>query len=587
MGQIRVLPLELINQIAAGEVIERPSSVVKELVENAIDAGAAGISVEMQGTGLELIRVSDDGAGMAEHELELALQRHATSKIRTTEDLFAIRTLGFRGEALPSIASVSRTAISSRQHGSPFGHCLRMEALGIISRSKKGMPPGTIVEVSDLFFNTPARRKFLKTTATEQRNVIDVLNRYALAYPGIRFGLVVNNRQTMSLPAQPGPMERASSVLGNTKMNSLTPFRREFPGITVHGLAALPAEARQNRSGIYVFVNNRSVKDVLLGSAVMEGYSGLLMKGRYPVVVLFVELDPTEVDVNVHPAKAEVRFSHASAVFAMVAQTLKETLSPAGKPCTDPGSAGVMPRELLFRSSAPAPLEAQEKRSVAYGHRALQRMQSLSLFDGGSAHENWAMSYAGLNIIGTLHSTYILLSDETSLYILDQHAAHERITFERLMALHHSGTLSTQLLMDPLVMELSMQEFNAYEEAAQQITSIGIDCEPFGGTSIAIRAVPEALSASDIKVCIYGLIHSIMEGELHTSRPQADCFRDMIASIACHASVRSGKTLTLPEAAALLKDLDEAGSPTTCPHGRPLFKKIPQEEIERWMGRRT
>jgi len=587
MTRIKILSQELINQIAAGEVIERPASVVKELVENAIDAGAKSISVEMDGNGLELIRVSDDGIGMGEEELELAIKRHATSKISTADDLFAIRTLGFRGEALPSILSVSRSVISTRRHSSPYGYSVDMEAGSITRRTKKGIPGGTIVEVADLFFNTPARRKFLKTAATEQRNVIDVVSRYALAYPLIRFVLEINNRAVLSLPAQPSLQDRASSVLGTRQAESLIPFRKELPGITIHGLMAMPNETRQNRSGIHGYVNNRSVRDVLLSSAVIEGYSGMLMKGRYPIAVLFVEVDPAEVDVNVHPAKAEVRFMHASAVFGIVAKTMKETLSPGRINQADIPGVATPPLPHHNDNTGHTSLEVREGMPAVYGPKAPARMEEGRLFDDRCLPGRVAFTYADKAIIGMLHATYILLQDDSAMYILDQHAAHERITYERLLGLHSQGPLSAQLLLNPLIMELSLQEFNAFEEVSGQIRAIGIDCEPFGGNTISIRSVPDPLSEADIKAAVYGIIHALMDGELGAGKPGNDRFRDLIATISCHASVRAGKTLTLPEAARLLKELDNTGSPLTCPHGRPLFKKITREEIERWIGRRA
>ncbi len=587
MTQIKILPQDLVNQIAAGEVIERPASVVKELVENAIDAGAKKISVEMEGNGLELIRVSDDGSGMGEEELELAIMRHATSKISTVDDLFAIRTLGFRGEALPSILSVSRSVISSRKHQSPYGYSIDMEPGSITRRTKKGIPPGTIVEVADLFFNTPARRKFLKTTATEQRNVIDVVTRYALANPYVRFTLQVNNRTVLSLPAQSNLQDRASNVLGTKQSASLVPFMRELPGITIHGLMATPNETRQNRSGIHAFVNNRSVRDVLLSSAVIEGYSGMLMKGRYPITILFVEVDPAEVDVNVHPAKAEVRFKHASAVFGIVAKTLKETLVPSRMANEDSTGITLSPLPQYNDKTGYTSFEIHEGMSVVYGTKALDRAKADSLFSNPPLPERIAFTYSDKAIIGMLHATYVLLQDDSAMYILDQHAAHERITYERLMALHSKGPLSTQLLLNPIILELSPQEFNAFEEVSGQIRAIGIDCEPFGGNTISIRAVPLPLGEADITRAVYGIIHASMDGELPVHSHGNDRFNSMIATIACHASVRAGKKLALSEAAKLLGELDNIGSPLTCPHGRPLFKKITREEIERWIGRRA
>jgi DNA mismatch repair protein MutL len=582
MGQIKVLPQELINQIAAGEVIERPASVVKELMENSLDSAALRIDVEMNGSGLELIRVSDDGAGMSGEELELAIQRHATSKIATVDDLFAIRTLGFRGEALPSILSVSRTIISTRSASSPQGCTLSIEAGEVLKRGKKGMPQGTIVEVADLFFNTPARKKFLKTSATEQRHVMDVISRYALACPQVRFSLRINGRHLLSFTATSDLMDRATSVFGTMQAKDLIPLRQEKPGITVHGIIAPPSETRSNRSGIYTFVNGRSVREALLGAAVIEGYSGMLMKGRYPVAVVFIEIDPTEVDVNVHPSKAEVRFRHAGAVFGIIASSIGGALMPSS--VQKEYSFGIAmarkdaPRDDIKGGQCEEPKATWQSRGV--------QGQDGSLFDKGPSPQPATGFYSSKAVIGMLHNTYVLLQDISSLYILDQHAAHERVTFERLKAIHTSGTPKTQLLLSPIILELSRSEYSVFEEVAGHISEIGIEAEPFGGTTIAVRAVPHLLAGSDISLVIRDLIHDVLDGAIFVKKDGSEHLKELMATVACHASVRAGKALNLAEASALLRELDEVGSPLTCPHGRPLFKKIDREEIERWIGRR-
>jgi DNA mismatch repair protein MutL len=595
MNHIHILPSDLVNQIAAGEVIERPSSVVKELLENAIDAGAGVVSIEVNGSGCELIRVRDDGSGMAGHELDLAIQRHATSKISCPDDLFAIQTLGFRGEALPSILSVSRTVIATRQAGTEHGHCLAVEGSNVVNRSLKGMPPGTAIEVSDLFYNTPARRKFLKTPATEQRNVIEVVSRYSLAYPALRITLDIDGRTVLDLPPHLNLGDRAAAVLGTKFSGRMTPFRRELPGITIHGLAASPGESRQNRTGMYAFVNSRSVKDAMLGAAVIEGYSGMLMKGRYPVALLFVDIDPAEVDVNVHPSKAEVRFRNPGAVFGIVASAVRQALKPGSDPAAEALGADQPSGKTLpgfhFGAGAvdrpPGSLEAHEGMPVAYGPRATARMQEGMLFDDGLSPIGAGFSYAGLAVIGVLHATYILFQDDSSLYILDQHAAHERITFERLRRLHLSSTKAGQALLNPMILELNAREFSSFEEAADTIRQIGIECEPFGGTAIAVRSVPQPLADRDVREAVFGLIHAIMAGEVRGTKDDSGLVEEMLATVACHASVRAGKTLNMQEARHLLEELAEEGSPLTCPHGRPLFRRIAIQEIERWLGRRT
>ena len=594
MGHIKVLPQELINQIAAGEVIERPASVVKELVENALDAGARSIDVEMNGSGLELIRVSDDGAGMTGEELDLAILRHATSKIGTIDDLFSIRTLGFRGEALPSILSVSRASLSTRKSSSEYGHSIVTEAGEVHRRGKKGMPKGTIVEVADLFFNTPARKKFLKTTATEQRHVMDVIARCALACPKVKLSLQIDGRYLLSFSSAFDMKDRAASVLGRMQAKDLLEMRRERPGITVHGLIAPPSESRSNRGGIYTFVNGRPVKDALLVAAVIEGYSGSLMKGRYPQAVVFIDIDPTEVDVNVHPAKAEVRFRHTSAVFGLIASCIGNVLNPQGEHRGD--NSGIASSFPAFRNdgeyargipaSVPIAPTVREGVSPAYGGKTPPRLEAGRLFDSGPSLHTAPGFYASKALIGMLHSTYILLQDASGLFILDQHAAHERVTFERLKRVHASRSQNEQLLLTPMILELSSQEYSAFGEIAPRIREIGIEAEPFGGTSIAVRTVPGLLAASDIPGLIRDLLHDVLEGVLQGKKEGSEHLEDLMAGVACHASVRAGKELTRAEAEALLRDLDEVGGPLTCPHGRPLFKKIDTEEIERWMGRR-
>jgi DNA mismatch repair protein MutL len=580
MPNIKVLPQELVNQIAAGEVIERPASVVKELVENSLDAGAGSIHVEMNGSGLELIRVSDNGAGMTEDELDLAILRHATSKISTVDDLFSIKTLGFRGEALPSILSVSKACIASRKAGAVHGTSLEIEAGLVLRRMKKGIPQGTTIEVADLFFNTPARRKFMKTAATEQRHVMDVLSRYALACPGIRFSLQINGRFLMSFAGAADLKERTAAVLGNVQAGGLIPFHQDRPGITLRGLVAPLSETRSNRSGIYTFVNGRSVKDSLMATAILDGCSGRLMKGRYPVAVVFVDIDPADVDVNVHPAKAEVRFRHPSAVFGLIAATVGNAFSPTP------------PRYIHARNFPGAevchgiPLSpyASEDPGQTDGSRKSPQEYSLFAVDPLSLHSEGF--YSSKSVIGILHSTYLLLQDEQSLFILDQHAAHERVTFERLKASYGSENTGSQLLLTPVVVELTRQEYSVFEEISDDFRKLGIDCEPFGENAVSVRSLPPMLNNREIKTFIRDVLAEQSDLLLKSKKSEGNNREQLMASMACHASVRAGKQLSVSEAGALLKDLDSVGSPQTCPHGRPIFKKIDRDEIERWIGRR-
>lgn len=605
MSAVRVLDQELINQIAAGEVIERPASVVKELLENALDAGAANISVEAEGSGLDLIRVADDGAGMTSEELELAILRHATSKIATTEDLFSISTLGFRGEALPSILSVSRSRIATRKVDSSAGRHLSLEAGEIRERGMKGMPNGTVVEVADLFFNTPARRKFLKAAATEQRHIVDVVSRYALAYPSVRFTLTMGGRTLLNLRQGSRLEERVREVWGKDASAVLFPLDEERGPVRIRGILGSPEVTRPNRSAIYTYVNGRSVTDGTLRAAVMEGYSGLVMKGRCPLAVLFIEVDAGEVDVNVHPAKAEVRFRNSSAMFGAVVNAIRRAMAGhaengkhrtddlaasaplnisstgasananpyAGEPISAPGLHVDEPRAPYSQPPAAPPLPQKP---------SLVRDLQPGLMQAGMFHEAKGISYSGTSIVGVFQSTYILLEDDSSLYILDQHAAHERVTYERLRKTSAGARPPVQDLLTPLVIELNPLEFSAFEEIEQELMAIGIEAEVFGNGAVAVRSVPAFLDASDIGGVILDLLSAAVDGDLR----KKEHFDDMLVRIACHGSVRAGKRLQPAEIAGLLKDLDEAGSPLTCPHGRPLFKKIGRDEIERWIGRR-
>lgn len=555
MSRIRLLSADLANQIAAGEVIERPASVVKELIENALDAAAGGITIEIEEAGLGLIRVVDDGAGMDQDDLALAVQRHATSKIGTTADLFAIRTLGFRGEALPSIVAVSRTTIATKTAAAPHGWFITVEGGATVATGKRAMNTGTIIEVRDLFFNTPARRKFLKTPATEQKNIVDIVTRYAVAYPAVSFSLTSGGRQLMRLTRDMNPLDRSGIVLGADFQAGMRPFSRTGAGVSVHGQAAPPRISRPVRSGILCFVNHRAVRDATLAAAVIEGYRGQLMRNKYPMAVLFVDIDPAEVDVNVHPAKAEVRFRDPSRIFGLIVAAIREALmvpvrsTPHAAPCQH----GPVPEPVVV----PPPVKTAP---------AIQD----AIFPAPMGF------YTGKTVIGTLRSTYILLQDADALYILDQHAAHERVLYEGLRKNHIPGR--SQALLTPLIVDLSAVEYAAFEDVAPVLNALGIDCAPFGDATIAIRAVPPALSAGRIKDIILAV--------LHAAHGTADFRAEVLATIACHQSLRAGEEITPAEIAALLRALDAAGAPQTCPHGRPLYKQIPFAEIEKWIGRR-
>ena len=560
MGRIRQLSKDLIDRIAAGEVIERPASVVKELIENAIDANATSITITIEEAGIGLIGIVDNGCGMDVADLSLAVTRHATSKLRNPEDLFAIDTLGFRGEALPSIAAVSRMMIASRTMDAPHGYHLGMEGGEVVEQGKHAMAEGTIVEIRDLFFNTPARKKFLKTTATEQKNILDIITRYALVRADISFRVSIDGRAVMQLSSGQDLIQRLGILIGADFKANMRAFARSDTGICVHGRLAPPENNRAVRSGILCYVNNRAVRDTTLSAAVIEGYRGLLMRNRYPVAVLFADIDPAEVDVNVHPAKAEVRFQNPGRVFGMIAAAIREALQQPRTPL--PSRAQTVASGVSWRA-LPQPDQPT--------NRSVQCIQTEYIPRASGF-------YAGLTIIGTLKDTYILLEDANALYILDQHAAHERILYEELRDSHNLDHV--QMLLHPLIIDVTPGEYAVFEDAAVILASLGIDCEPFGTGSIAVRSVPQPLSGADIQDLISSVLHDIDTGA------KADFREEILASLACHKSLRSGRRLTVSEITALLERLDKAGAPRTCPHGRPIFKEIGMEEISRWIGRR-
>lgn len=560
MGSILQLSKDLIDRIAAGEVIERPASVVKELMENAIDAQASSITIAIEEAGIGLISIVDNGCGMDEADLALAVKRHATSKLKRPEDLFSIQTLGFRGEALPSIAAVSRMTIAARTTELPHGCYLTLEGGEVFEQGKRAMAEGTILEIRDLFFNTPARKKFLKTTATEQKNILDIITRYALVYADISFKVSMDGRTVMQLASGMDLTERLGILLGADFKSKMLSFARKETGISVHGRIAPPEINRAVRSGILCYVNNRAVRDATLSAAVGEGFRGLLMRNRYPVAVLFADVDPAEVDVNVHPAKAEVRFQNPGRVFGLIAAAIREALRQPQAPLSYRSTT-------LSSSASRYPMPTQGRPAI----KAVQCVQA----DYATLSNGF---YAGLSIIGTLKDTYILLEDANSLYILDQHAAHERIVYEQLKNGHNLDR--AQMLLHPLILDVSPGEYAVFEDIAATLAVLGIDCESFGTGSIAVRSVPQALSRADIQDLIWTMLHDI------NVKDPTDPREEILASMACHKSLRSGRRLTPSEITALLEQLDQAGSPRTCPHGRPIFKEITLEEIARWIGRR-
>lgn len=579
MNMIRILPEKVALQIAAGEVIERPASVVRELIDNSIDAGAQKVFVTVSAGGKNLVRVVDDGAGMERDDLLLCLERHATSKISSVPDLFSIRTLGFRGEALPSIAAVSKMEILSKRPEALIGQRLKVVGGKIKSLEETGAPRGTTVEVADLFYNTPARKKFLRTPGTETDHVIDVVTRIALPFLSIDFRLEEDDKTLMNLPASSNEINRLSVLFGHEVAGSMMNSDFHEEDLRIRCYVASPDFSRARGDRILVYVNSRNVRDRLLTHAVMEGYGQRLMKGRYPQAVLFLDMDPASVDVNVHPTKQEVRFREFrrvhDALQGVINKALGEKLyhlADSRKKPENPQVQGVTPR---FAMADPAPEYGWERSShdapVPEGPFVrVPDLRAVQLFGDR------------LEVIGQLKNTYILCETEDGLLMVDQHAAHERVVYERLRRAAMERRTETQPFLIPPSLELSPKELRVLTRHLDQLKKLGIEIEPFGGSTVLIRSVPVVMVHADWMAFLKDLSPTL-EKDFGVSG--FETLDGMISVMACHGAIRAGARLSLDEMRHLLRDLNAAEIPSHCPHGRPLFKQFSYYEIEKMFKR--
>ncbi len=607
MGRIRILPEVLSNKIAAGEVVERPASVVKELVENAIDAGAERIAVEVENGGRRLIRVADNGSGMSRDDALLAIERYATSKIRRDEDLFAIKTLGFRGEALPSIASVSRFVLATRRPGDDAGTEIRIAGGKIESVREAGIPPGTMITVRDLFFNTPARRKFMKTVATEMGHIGDGLAGQALGHPRIHFELRHNERLLRRWPRADDAGERVAAVLGSGLRRDLLPMALETAAATISGWVAAPRVNRRTSQGVHIFVNGRHVRDRTVLHAVLQGYRERLMKGQYPVVVCRLAVPVDEVDVNVHPAKYEVRFVRQQQVHGAVAGAVHAALAsgqrtpalaaedpPHRRQAMSPSpraADGVAEAASAFRRAfKPAadgmrPVGTNPLPLAAAGRRPLP---PAGLHDDPAAPQPALWSggrFARLKIIGQLRNSYLICESEEGLVLIDQHAAHERIYFEQLRQRSRTRNAAAQALLIPETLELDFRAAAALEAMREALARLGFDIEPFGGNAFIIRAAPDFLAQAELGPMIREIIESAQAAGV---KPEPGVLREESLKImACHGAIRARQSLVAAQMQRLLVQLDECENPSHCPHGRPTWIRWSLRALEKAFGRRV
>jgi DNA mismatch repair protein MutL len=580
MLRIHRLPSQLANQIAAGEVVERPASVVKELVENALDAGARRIAIAIELGGKKLLRVEDDGEGMEPDDARLAIERHATSKIAGADDLAAIRTLGFRGEALPSIASVSHFTLRTRARGSASGTEIRVNGGTVASQREVGVPEGTAIDVEDLFYNLPARRKFLKSDTAEATQISRLVTQMALGYPEVGFSLTSGSRLLLECPPAPGLRERFFQLFGERP--DLIELRKEAGGLAIRGYVAALGDQGPVRGPQNVFVNRRIVKDRTIAHAIGEAYSVATIKERSPEVHLFLHLPPDRVDVNVHPTKAEVRFLEQSVVHEVLRRALGEALGQGRAP------------ELQFTPFAARP---EEPRAVGipgvlagasvgsrWAPEVLPRGAPFSVASAPGLASLDGTPQPSVDIrpmipLGQFRDTFIIAVDDEGVAIIDQHVAHERVLFERVMEKLTTGRLESQRLLTPILIEMSPPQRQALAAHTSTLDRFGLEIEAFGGDSLRLSAVPAILDPGECEAAIRALAEDL-EG-LDRGSGVEDALRRIAATMACHAAVKANYPLTLEKMRFILEELRRTAYSSVCPHGRPVVLRLSRREIEK------
>jgi DNA mismatch repair protein MutL len=589
MTKINRLPPDLANQIAAGEVVERPASVVKELVENAIDAGARRLAIHVELGGKKLVRVEDDGEGMDPDDARLAIERHATSKLRCAEDLAAILTLGFRGEALPSIASVSHFMLRTRARGRESGTEIRVNGGALASIVEAGAPEGTVVEVHDLFYNLPARRKFLKSDSAESAQVSRVVTQLALAYPEVGFTLTSAGRKVLQCPPALSQGDRLYQVYG--ERSDLLELRKDAGGLKLTGFIAALAEQGPTRGPQHVFINRRIVRDKTIAHAIIDSYSQASIKERSPEVHLFIEMPADALDVNVHPTKAEVRFRDQSLVHEVVRRALMEALGHSGAPQLQlrpehaaqnpfaPALPGVLAGGDYPNRWMPRPTVSFARPELVEG-RAADTDGVLALRQAQGEREGApAIDIKPMIPLGQFRDTFIIAVDDEGVAIIDQHVAHERVLFERVMQTLSQGRLESQRLLVPMLLDVAPSAHEALLARAGALERLGFEIESFGGTTIKVTAVPALLTADDQSKALLALAEDL-EG-LDRGAHVQDALQRIAATTACHAAVKANDPLTYEKMAHILAELRATAYSTVCPHGRPVMLRLTRREIEK------
>ncbi len=583
---IHVLSEKVIAQIAAGEVIERPASVIKELIENALDAGATHIRVSVEGGGRRLLRVSDDGAGIPAQEVEMAFARHATSKLQTADDLTRIQTLGFRGEALASISAVSRVQITTRHRDETSGTSMLIEGGRLENRRSVGAPVGTVISVENLFYNTPARLKFLKAENTEKRNIATLITRYALAYPQVRFILEQDDREVFRSNGSGQLADVLVTALGLDTFKHMIEVDGSDAQITVYGYTSAPDTSRTDRSRITLFVNGRWIQDNSLSYAVVQAYHTFLMTGRYPVAVLMIGVPPDVVDVNVHPTKAEVRFQNPNAVFSAVQRAVRRAVvDQAQTPALHSRLAAAwMPNHPAEQTRLNLPLESpgqfpqhrtniypqdteNDPTAIPYGPNAPARPRTLPM----------------LRVVGQVAASYIVAEGPSGMYLIDQHAAHERILYEQFMLDYAQKEPLAQLTLSAQMIDLPAAEARLIEENLDALQAVGFKLEVFGANTFIIRSIPALLADSDPLMAIANILPELELGH----KPGQAAIEEKIVKRVCKlVAVKAGTVLSIDEMQGLIRQLERCESPQTCPHGRPTLLHMSSDQLAREFGRK-
>jgi len=580
--KIEVLPESISQIIAAGEVIERPASALKELMENAIDAGSSEVIVELKAGGLQLVRVVDDGEGMAREDVPLAFQRYATSKIKKAEDLYAIQTLGFRGEALPSIAQVSKMTLLTRTSHSLSGTKVICEGGEIKSVSEIGCPIGTEVEVKNIFYNIPVKRKFLKSIRSELRYAVNHFLRLSLSHPSISFKLIHDGRTLHEYSKTQSPLVRIEAIFGKEIYPHLQPIGFEDGEIGISGFSSLPSFSKRNSEGIYFYVNQRFVKDRMIYKAILDAYRHILPSNQFPIIILFINIPPSTVDVNVHPTKAEVKFKNPERIYQAVLAAIRMVVEGDASWSEERMSENGKKEGVIQRGVQPF-FPIQDTLSLPFS-LTRGKLEEFFMVREGERIKWDVEKKCPYLVLGQIQGTFILCEGEGNLIFIDQHAAHERILFEKFKKEYESRSMISEKLLLPILIELSVEESYILESSGEALKAIGFEIEPMGEKLFAIRSIPSFIDQKDSKEIVRGILDEL--SFLEKQGRGEETLYSILVTLACHSAIRGNSLLRKEEMEKLVENLAPFHPTTTCPHGRPIFFILPLDQLKKQFRRK-